>query len=87
MTVSRTGPGTGLLIVVLALALLTGAVAADGRMPRSNFEVFANGFAGVRELKDPHRAAYRPSGLALAPDGALYISDDQRGRIWKVVRR
>ena len=27
---------------------------------------------------------HRPSGLAVAPDGALYISDDARGRIWRV---
>ena len=25
-----------------------------------------------------------PSGLAVAPDGALFISDDQHGRIWRV---
>jgi glucose/arabinose dehydrogenase len=55
--------------------------------PRGNFEVFADGFAGTKQLRDPTRAAHRPSGLALGPDGALYISDDQRGRIWKVVRR
>ena len=30
------------------------------------------------------RAAYRPSGLAVGPDGALYISDDSHGRIWRV---
>ncbi|MDE3151934.1 MAG: PQQ-dependent sugar dehydrogenase [Gemmatimonadota bacterium] len=27
----------------------------------------------------------RPVGLAEGPDGALYIADDQHGRIWKVV--
>ena len=27
----------------------------------------------------------RPSGLAVGPDGALYIGDDAGGRIWKVV--
>jgi mono/diheme cytochrome c family protein len=26
----------------------------------------------------------RPTGLAAGPDGALYISDDVRGRIWRV---
>jgi glucose/arabinose dehydrogenase len=53
--------------------------------PRGNYEVFADGFAG--RVKDPVRAAHRPSGLAMGPDGALYIGDDQRGRIWKVIRR
>jgi mono/diheme cytochrome c family protein len=35
-------------------------------------------------VKQPGQAAHRPSGLAMGPDGALYISDDQRGRIWRV---
>lgn len=46
-------------------------------------QVFADGFAG--EVKSPDKAVYRPSGLALAPDGALYISDDNKGRIYRVV--
>lgn len=29
-------------------------------------------------------AEYRPCGLAIGPDGALYISDSSQGRIWKV---
>src|ERR1700722_2775932 len=46
------------------------------------FVVFADGFAG--EFMDPGRAAHRPTGLAVAPDGALYIADDKGGRIWRV---
>lgn len=46
------------------------------------FVVFADGFAGA--IKQPGRAEFRPTGLAVAPDGALYISDDQKGRIWRV---
>jgi hypothetical protein len=49
------------------------------------FVVFADGFAGA--VKEPGQAAYRPSGLTLGPDGALYISDDQHGRIWRVTYR
>jgi hypothetical protein len=30
------------------------------------------------------QSAHRPSGLAAAPDGALYISNDSHGRIWRV---
>ncbi|HEX9129099.1 MAG TPA: PQQ-dependent sugar dehydrogenase [Gemmatimonadaceae bacterium] len=48
----------------------------------ANYEVFADGFAGA--VKQPDRAAHRPAGLALGPDGAIYISDDQGGRVWKV---
>jgi glucose/arabinose dehydrogenase len=51
----------------------------------SRCEVFADGFAGA--VKQPGAAAHRPSGLAVAPDGALYISDDQGGRIYRVVYR
>jgi len=43
---------------------------------------FADGFAGGHE--DPGEALHRPSGLAVGPDGALYVSDDQRGRIWRI---
>ena len=55
---------------------------ADGK-PSGNYVVFADGFAGAS--KEPGRAAHRPSGLAVGPDGALYVSDDQRGRIWRIV--
>jgi glucose/arabinose dehydrogenase len=46
------------------------------------YVVFADGFAGA--IKEPVRAAYRPGGLAMGPDGAIYIADDQKGRIWRV---
>ena len=48
----------------------------------SKFEVFADGFAGA--VKQPDRAAHRPTGIAQGPDGAIYIADDQGGRVWKV---
>src|SRR5208282_504995 len=54
---------------------------ADGK-PTAKFVVFADGFAGA--VKEPGEAAHRPSGLAVGPDGALYISDDSHGRIWRV---
>jgi glucose/arabinose dehydrogenase/mono/diheme cytochrome c family protein len=49
------------------------------------FVVFADGFAGA--VKEPGRAAHRPTGLAVAPDGSMYISDDRHGRIWHVTFR
>ncbi len=49
------------------------------------YVVFADGFAGAH--KDPGRAEFRPTGLAMGPDGALYIADDVHGRIWRVTYR
>ena len=46
-------------------------------------EIFADGFAGP--MKSPGSAQYRPSGLAVGPDGALYVSDDVHGRIYRIV--
>jgi glucose/arabinose dehydrogenase len=55
--------------------LVAGKAAGD-------YIVFADGFAGAE--KAPGRADYRPTGLALAPDGALFVSDDVQGRIWRI---
>lgn len=54
---------------------------ADGKAS-GDYIVFADGFAGA--VKEPGRAAFRPTGLAVGPDGALFISDDVHGRIWRV---
>ena len=48
-------------------------------------EIFADGFAGA--VKSPAKAAHRPSGLAVGPDGSLYVADDVRGRIYRIVYR
>lgn len=50
--------------------------------PSGEYEIFADGFAGAN--KTPQGANWRPCGLAMSPDGSLIISDDQKGRIWKV---
>jgi glucose/arabinose dehydrogenase len=54
-----------------------GGTAADSS------ETFADGFAGRRV--NPGGADHRPVGLAEGPDGSMYITDDQRGRIWRII--
>jgi glucose/arabinose dehydrogenase/mono/diheme cytochrome c family protein len=55
----------------------------SGERASSGCEIFADGFAGA--VKTPGGAVHRPSGLAVGPDGALYVSDDVRGRIYRIV--
>ena len=47
-------------------------------------EVFADGFAGATVT--PNGARYRPTGLAVGPDGSLYVSSDQGdGAVFRIV--
>ena len=38
-------------------------------------------------LMNPNDAVARADGVAQAPDGSLYISDSQKGKIWRVFYR
>jgi glucose/arabinose dehydrogenase len=49
----------------------------------ADYTIFATGFA--QGGMTPQSAAHRPVGLAQGPDGALYLSDDRGGRIWKII--
>jgi glucose/arabinose dehydrogenase len=57
-----------------------------GAAPAGGWEVFANGFTGGGTPL-PANAAHRPMGLAEAPDGSLYVTDDKAGRIWRIFFR
>jgi len=57
----------------------------SGNEPMTGFDNFADEFAGEgSDFVSPSDAEYRPCGLAVGPDGCLYISDSVEGRIWKV---
>lgn len=57
----------------------------NGDKSSGDFETFADGFAAQPpQFVQPGNAAHRPVGLAQGPDGALYISDDAGGRIYRV---
>ncbi|MEO7985601.1 MAG: PQQ-dependent sugar dehydrogenase [Gemmatimonadales bacterium] len=51
----------------------------SGGTATGQFETFATGAGGPTDL--------RASGLAVGTDGSLYISADQNGKIWKVVKQ
>jgi glucose/arabinose dehydrogenase len=57
---------------------------ANGK-PSGPYEVFADGFAGKTPLANPNDAVARPGGLAVGPDGSLYVTEDQKGRIWRIL--
>ena len=56
---------------------------SDGKpgQPQSFIEGFAGPEPGDR---NPAKAAYRPTGEAVGPDGSLYVVDGQKGRLWRI---
>ena len=54
-------------------------------LPSAGAEVFADGFVGEGAVDLPGDALHRPVGLAVGPDGSLYVTDDRGGRIWRIV--
>lgn len=53
--------------------------------PVGNWEVFADGFAGVDPIINVSDARFRPMGLAEGPDGSLYITDSRKGKVWRIM--
>jgi len=58
-----------------------------GNQPSGKFEIFASGFAGKSPLMNPNDALARADGVAQAPDGSLYITESQKGKVWRVFYR
>ncbi len=56
-------------------------------IPTGEWEVFADGFAGVDPIVNVKDAVYRPMGISVGPNGSLYLSDTEEGKVWKVIYR
>ncbi|MBI2516180.1 MAG: c-type cytochrome [Opitutae bacterium] len=57
----------------------------DAGRPTGAYETFADGFSGLDEFTDPGAARFRPGGVAVGPDGSLYVSETEKGRIWRIL--
>jgi mono/diheme cytochrome c family protein len=62
-----------------------GFVPFKNGMPSGDWEVFADGFTGRDTIVNTSDAAYRPMGIAMGPDGSLYLSESEKGKIWRVM--
>lgn len=60
-------------------------VAMDAQGRASTMIPFAEGFAGPSDDdRVTTKAAHRPNGLAIMPDGALLVVDSKNGRLWRI---
>lgn len=57
----------------------------SGEEPITGYQSFATQFAGPNDEPEfPSTAKYRPCGLAVGADGSLFVSDSQKGRVWRI---
>ena len=61
--------------------------AFSGNNPSGKFEIFAGGFAGKATIMNSNDAAARADGVAQAPDGSIFVTESQKGKIWRVFYR
>lgn len=53
--------------------------------PSGPWEVFADGFPQVDTIVNTSDAGHRPMGIAMGPDGSLYVSESETGKIWRIM--
>jgi len=58
----------------------------DGK-PNGDWEIFADNFSGsaANTAKGGRSAEHRPVGLAMGADGSLYVTDDVKGAIYRII--
>lgn len=54
-------------------------------VPSGEWTEFITGFAGVDRIVSPGDAQHRPTGVAMGPDGSLYVSDSVQGKVWRIL--
>jgi glucose/arabinose dehydrogenase/cytochrome c5 len=57
----------------------------DQGRPTGSYETFADGFPGLDYFTNTRDARFRPAGVAVGPDGSLYVSETEKGRIWRII--
>ena len=60
------------------------SIGMSSGQPRAR-NVFADGFTGKDLVKSPADAVARPDGVAQGPDGSLYVTDSQKGKVWRIL--
>lgn len=60
-------------------------VPMNGNQAAGEWEIFADGFSGLDSDKGEREVVYRPTGVAVGPDGGLFVADSQKGKVWKIV--
>ncbi|MCY4298889.1 MAG: PQQ-dependent sugar dehydrogenase [Flavobacteriaceae bacterium] len=61
-----------------------GFIPFENGEPTEEYDLFADGFAGVSPIVNASDALYRPMGIAFSNDGKMYIGDTNQGRIWQI---
>jgi len=64
---------------------IVGFVPFKNGKPSGDWEVFADGFPVVDTIVNTSNSVYRPMGIAMGPDGSLYLSESVKGKIWRIM--